>query len=409
MYSQGSVSNLKLFVTLMVGIAIGFTFSQVTDTSKYEIPNIGNTVRTQDVWTQPNPSEEIKEELESPIDSTTDSYEDEDLEHDVWSRSPREYKEHADPIFNEINHNENVPQQIANNKFRYYELNTTIADKLYDEVKVLCWILTGPANHKKKAIHVKNTWGSRCNKLIFMSSEEDEELGAVKLPGVGEGRGQLWKKTREAFKYIYENYIDEYDWFLKADDDTYVIVENLRLFLYPMSSEAPVYFGCKFKPHVRQGYMSGGAGYVLSRTAVKRFVELGHNNRMICRKGFGGSEDSEMGRCLQNVGVVAGDSRDDLKRGRFFPTQPSGHLKPKDKSSWYWRYIFYKTEDGLDCCSNYAISFHYIHPDNMYVMDYLIYQLKPFGILPSYLELPPKKNMEELLNKWRNEESDNPL
>lgn len=36
----------------------------------------------------------------------------------------------------------------------------------------------------------------------------------------------------------------------------------------------PYYFGCRFKPYVKQGYMSGGAGYVLSKEAVKRFVQV---------------------------------------------------------------------------------------------------------------------------------------
>lgn len=95
----------------------------------------------------------------------------------------------------------------------------TVANELYDKVKILCWIMTSPSNHKEKAIHINNTWARRCNKVLFMSSEEDDELETIALP-VGEGRENLWNKTQEAFKYIHANYLEEYDWFLKADDDT---------------------------------------------------------------------------------------------------------------------------------------------------------------------------------------------
>lgn len=94
--------------------------------------------------------------------------------------------------------------------------NSTIADKLFDEIKVLCWIMMGAEDHQK-AWHVKNTWGRRCNKLVLMSSRKDDFLGTVALP-VKEGRTNLWDKTKSAFQYIYRNHFDEYDWFLKAGE-----------------------------------------------------------------------------------------------------------------------------------------------------------------------------------------------
>ena len=106
-----------------------------------------------------------------------------------------------------------------------------------------------------------------------MSSKSDEDLPTVKL-NVTEGRDKLWAKTKNAFTYVYKNYYQEYDWFVKADDDTYMVIENLRYLLKDYNSSHPLYFGRKFKPYVDQGYMSGGAGYVLSKEALRRFVEV---------------------------------------------------------------------------------------------------------------------------------------
>lgn len=246
--------------------------------------------------------------------------------------------------------------------------------------RLLCWVMTSPQTIVSKAPHVQNTWGKRCDKLLFMSSNGTRELAKnlpiVELP-VSEGREQLWQKTKEAFLHIYSSYLHDYDWFLKADDDTYIIVENLRHFLRDKNQNESIYYGRRFKPYVKQGFMSGGAGYVLSREAVRSLIQKRNSSttylNSVCAQNFIG-EDVQLGRCLELVGVKAGDTRDSEGKERFFPMQPKYHIVPGlfGNNSWYWGHLYYPFILG---CSRTAISFHYIDPEYMYTLDYFVYNM----------------------------------
>ncbi|XP_041366704.1 glycoprotein-N-acetylgalactosamine 3-beta-galactosyltransferase 1-like [Gigantopelta aegis] len=286
------------------------------------------------------------------------------------------------------------------------EESSDVAIELAKRVRVLCWVMTNPSNHQAKAKHIKVTWGKRCNILIFMSSEADPQLPAVRLE-VSEGRDNLWAKTKEAFKYVHKHHLNDADWFFKADDDTYTIVENMRYFLSDKDPNSPVYYGRRFKPYVSQGYMSGGAGYVLSREALVRFITKAASNSDKCRADSGGAEDLEMGKCLQNIGVKAGDSRDELGRERFHPFIPEHHLIPGILPSdmWYFNYNFYPAKQGPECCSDYAITFHYVPPNLMYVLDYMIYHLKPYGIQVKQ-QCPADTNKQVAEHKHTEKEAD---
>ena len=99
-------------------------------------------------------------------------------------------------------------------------------------------IITMPQNLEKKAVHVKHTWGKRCDVLLFMSSVKNDTFPTIGL-NVTEGRDHLEAKVMQGFQYVVANYFDAADWYMKADDDTYVIMENLRHFLSKQNSETP--------------------------------------------------------------------------------------------------------------------------------------------------------------------------
>jgi len=97
--------------------------------------------------------------------------------------------------------------------------NSSLANKLFNEVKILCLILTQPSNHKTKAYHVNNTWGYKCNRLIFLSTENDTNFETFSIAR-NESRAILWGKVKNGFEQAYLKYYKEYDWFLKGDDDS---------------------------------------------------------------------------------------------------------------------------------------------------------------------------------------------
>lgn len=194
----------------------------------------------------------------------------------------------------------NQPEKVLNQPSHQMDtknipFDTKPADELYSEVKVLCWVMISPKSHRTRGILIKNTWGRRCNKLLFMSTIPDPEIDSIALP-MKEKITHLWTKTTKAFQFIHDNHFNDFDWFLKADDDTFMIMENVRHMLYQYRPQTALYFGHRMTGNGSlDGFMQGGA-YILSRKAVEKFVKL----YPTFGKTKGWAEDLYMGeKCLR--------------------------------------------------------------------------------------------------------------
>ena len=92
-----------------------------------------------------------------------------------------------------------------------------------------------------------NTWGKRCNKLIFFTETEHQGYPTVELGIPDTGSNNLTYKMFVPMKYLHDHHLNDFDWFIKADTDTYLIVENLRYMLSGHQPTEPIFFGQHFK------------------------------------------------------------------------------------------------------------------------------------------------------------------
>jgi glycoprotein-N-acetylgalactosamine 3-beta-galactosyltransferase len=194
---------------------------------------------------------------------------------------------------------------------------------------------------------------------------------------------------------------------VKLEDDklmttfSYMVPENIRYLLYQYRPQTALYFGHRYAvEQIPEGYMAGG-GYILSKKALEKFVTKIIQNATICSMNENGSEDWEMGRCLQHAAISV-DERDEKLGKRFFPAGIMEHLKPKkDPNYWYVKNQYYESEQGsLNCCSDTPAAFHYIVPNEMYLIEYLTQNVHPFGLEKNLTEqLPRKLTLEEILQK----------
>ena len=171
---------------------------------------------------------------------------------------------------------------------------------------LLVGVVTSKRTLHTRALAINSTWGSRAPKLIFFSSEGTvgDKLPVVGLPGVDDTYPPQ-RKVYRMLKYMFDHHIDDFNWFLRADDDLYVRVNPLVKFLSSLDPSVDVYMGQpglgkpkdleRIKLYPDEHYCMGGPGVILSRSLLSK---LGPHLEECLENVVSWNEDLEVGRCI---------------------------------------------------------------------------------------------------------------
>lgn len=164
-----------------------------------------------------------------------------------------------------------------------------------------------------RAKAVYDTWGKEVpGRIAFFSSEGSYAAGlpVVALKGVDD-RYPPQKKSFMMLYYMYEHFLDKFEWFVRADDDVYIHTAKLERFLRSIDSSKPQFIGQAGKGNSEEfgllslefdeNFCMGGPGVILSRETLRRVAP----HIPTCLKNlYSTHEDVEIGRCVQKFAGI---------------------------------------------------------------------------------------------------------
>ena len=147
-------------------------------------------------------------------------------------------------------------------------------------------VITAVKYLETRAVGINNTWGRELPDLHFFVSQpsinQNVGLPTIILPGTDDTQYPPQQKVFHMLKYMHDHYIDEFDFFMRSDDDVYVKTDLLLELLQNINPAQDIYMGCpgfgrpddksRIKLQEKEHYCMGGPGVIFSRSALKKLA-----------------------------------------------------------------------------------------------------------------------------------------
>ena len=166
-------------------------------------------------------------------------------------------------------------------QLRFRELSNELAPRKL----LFVGVVTAKKYLNTRALGIYRTWGKEVPDLKFFSSQPDDEnlhLPIITLPGINDTQYPPQRKVYHMLKYMHDHYIDQFDFFMRSDDDVYVKVDRMMELLKNTNPAQDIYMGCpgfgrpddrdRIKLTAEEHYCMGGPGVIFSRSALRKLA-----------------------------------------------------------------------------------------------------------------------------------------
>uniref|UniRef100_A0A1I7T575 N-acetylgalactosaminide beta-1,3-galactosyltransferase n=1 Tax=Caenorhabditis tropicalis TaxID=1561998 RepID=A0A1I7T575_9PELO len=262
---------------------------------------------------------------------------------------------------------EHFPKSRNLNKLTRGIENSASTYTLPSSGQLFCFVETSEKHYDDRVPSIASTWLPKCDNGRFFTKTPLPN-GTLSFSTVfrnlEDSYYDLFRKTFLGFYYSYAYISRDFDWYLKADDDNYFVMDHLKEYLSTLDPSEPLYLGYRMKPFLKDGYNSGGPGYILSNAALRIFVEHLYSDEELCPYDW--AEDRGMGRCLASMGILPADTRDEKGKHRFIP------FLPNELSEIPAGYHYYPLNNG-SLISEKFVSLHRVSPRKMIFLHSILY------------------------------------
>jgi chondroitin sulfate synthase len=211
------------------------------------------------------------------------------------------------------------PIEGLNNKMSNKTTSGNYTSNLFTTVEpgkdlVIIGVMTAKKYLDTRAKAIYDTWAPHIpGKLFFFTSENSESvypIPFVSLPGVDDSYPPQ-KKSFLMFKFMHDNYLDKFEWFMRVDDDVYLKPDRIEQFLRSINSSQRQFIGQPgtgnkeefglLSLEADENFCMGGPGIMMTKATLKLFTP----HIKYCLKNlYSTHEDVEVGRCVRRFAGI---------------------------------------------------------------------------------------------------------